>query len=111
MSAALALATDARTARLEAALDLLSRGATMADVDMIQALAERARGFSFTSREMGLAAALRPELAAVIEAALGPDWSIKRLGKRLLKLRGAVVNRDGGNDRDGLTWSIRWPRV
>ena len=98
-----------RVRELEAEIDLLRRGGTAADVQMIRAIAQRARGFSFTSREMGRAATLNPELAAHIANALGRTWSIKSLGRRLQKLQGGIVENQRGDDRDGITWVIHWP--
>lgn len=100
---------QARIAELEGELDLLRRGAGPADVQMVAAIAAATRGHEFTAREVGLTAAQREDLAQAISDALGDAWSVQKVGHRLTKLRGQVVERLSRSDHDGWLWQIHWP--
>jgi hypothetical protein len=97
-----------KLAQARAEISLYAKGAKPSDVDMGRALGRATLGRDFTGVEIAKVARLRPDLAEKIIAALGHEWSIRSLGKRLSKLKGYIVEQIA-NEHDGSVWKITWP--
>ena len=93
-----------------AVIDLLERGATRAQIELIDEVSRRVMAAEFRATDLTEAARQDPALAWFLVRAEVGQGSARSLGKMLGRLQGGVVEHIG-EDRDGhALWRLHWPR-
>lgn len=96
----------ARIARQDAEIDILRRGGRPTDLSMLGAITVVYGRASLLAHEVVARTSSDRWLAGALACALGGCVSAKSLGKRLTKLAGPYVKREGRDGRAGTIWGL-----